>query len=138
MPDDCIFCKIIAGGVPSQKVYENELILAILDINPIAPGHTLVLPKTHVEMFTDLRPDILGELAIRAQQVARGVARATNAQGFNLLMNNHKCSGQAIPHAHWHIIPRKTDDGVRFNWQPTQYPEGEAARIATNIREALK
>ena len=138
MADDCIFCKIVAGSIPAQKVYENELVLAILDINPIAPGHTLVIPKTHVELFTDLRPDILGELAIRAQQVARGVVRATNAQGFNLLMNNHKCSGQAIPHAHWHIIPRKTDDGVRFNWQPAQYPEGEAARLASSIREALK
>jgi histidine triad (HIT) family protein len=135
---DCIFCKIIAGGVPSQKVYENEMVLAILDINPIAFGHTLVIPRAHRETFNDLPPDVLGELVIRAQQVARGVVRATGAQGFNLLMNNGKCSGQAIAHAHFHLIPRKDDDGVRFNWQPRKYGDGELEKMAANVREALK
>ncbi len=138
MPDDCVFCKIVRGEISSHKVYENELVLAILDINPIAPGHALVMPKPHRETFSDLPPDLLGELVVRAQQVARGLVRATGALGFNLLMNNHKCSGQAIPHAHWHIIPRKQDDGVRFNWTPRKYGEGEAESTAASIREALK
>jgi len=135
---DCVFCKIAKGELPSQKVYENEMVLAILDINPIAFGHTLVLPKSHAETFNDLRPDILGELVVRAQQVARAVVRATGAQGFNLLMNNGRCSGQAIDHAHWHVIPRKAEDGVKYNWAPRKYGEGELQKHADAIREALK
>ena len=138
MPNDCIFCRIIRGEIPSQKVYENEVVLAILDINPIAFGHTLVLPKAHRETFNDLPPDVLGELVVRAQQVARGVVRATGAQGFNLLMNNGKCSGQAIAHAHWHVIPRKDDDQIKFHWQPRKYGEGQLEQMTGAIREALK
>ena|ERR1051326_8353232 len=134
---DCVFCKILKGEIPAQKVYEDARTVAILDINPVASGHTLVMPRDHFEMWTDLPADLASALAVSAQAVARGVVKATGAQGFNLLMNNHRCSGQAIPHAHYHVIPRKTDDGVAYKWPARPYPAGEIEKAADAIRKAL-
>lgn len=138
MADDCIFCRIVRGQIPSQKLFEDDRVLAIVDINPVAPGHALVLPKDHHPAFTDLPADLLGELAQRTQAVARAVMKAMGAPGFNLLMNNHRCSGQAIPHAHWHVIPRREGDGVSFHWAPGSYGEGEMAKAASAIRNAMR
>lgn len=135
---DCIFCRILKGELPAQKVHEDARVVAFLDINPIASGHTLVLPREHHEMWTDLPPDLAADLARPAQVVARGVVKATGAEGFNLLMNNHRCSGQAIPHAHFHVIPRKTGDGVKFGWVTKPYPPGEIEKVAESIRGAMK
>ncbi|HEX7896239.1 MAG TPA: HIT family protein [Planctomycetota bacterium] len=135
---DCVFCRILKGEIPAQKVHEDDRAVALLDINPVAPGHTLVLPRAHHETWTDLPPELASHLSVVAQAVARGVVKAQGAQGFNLLMNNHRCSGQAIPHAHFHVIPRKTDDGVKYGW-PTKPAQGdELAKTAERIRQALK
>jgi histidine triad (HIT) family protein len=135
---DCVFCRILKGEIPAQKLHEDARCVAILDINPVALGHALVLPREHHETWTDLPADLAGDLARAAQTVARGVVKATGAQGFNLLMNNHRCSGQAIPHAHFHVIPRSPDDGVKYAW-PTKPATGEdLARTADRIRLALK
>ena len=135
---DCVFCRILKGEIPAQKVYEDDRAFALLDINPVAPGHTLVLPRAHHETWTDLPPELASHLALVAQTVARAVVKAQGAQGFNLLMNNHRCSGQAIPHAHFHVIPRKTDDGVKYGW-PTKPAVGEElARAAERVRHALQ
>ncbi|HLF92640.1 MAG TPA: HIT family protein [Planctomycetota bacterium] len=135
---DCIFCKILKGEIAAQKVYEDEKSVAILDINPVAPGHALVMPRGHFETFSDLPPDVLSALSQAAQAVARGVMKATGSPGFNLLMNNHRCSGQAIAHAHYHVIPRKPDDGVKYNWPAKAYPQpGDSEKVAGEIRKAL-
>ena len=134
---ECVFCKILKGEIPCHKVYEDARTIAFLDINPVASGHVLVLPKDHFEMWTDLPADLVAGLAQAAQTVARGVVKAAGAQGFNLLMNNHRCSGQAIPHAHFHVIPRKTDDGVKYQWPARPYPQGEIEKSAESIRKAL-
>jgi histidine triad (HIT) family protein len=136
MADDCIFCKIVRGAIPAEKVFANDVVIAFLDIHPIAPGHTLVVPVMHAETFVDLRPDVLMELALDTQKVARAVLRATGAPGFNLLMNNKALAGQAIPHAHFHVIPRKEGDGVRFGWAPKE--PGDLAKLAADIRDAMK
>lgn len=135
---ECIFCKIVEGAIPSQKVYETEKVVAFLDINPIAFGHTLVMPKAHHETFTDVPADLLAEVARAAQGVARGVLKATGAEGFNLLMNNRRCAGQAIDHAHFHVIPRRNADGIKFQWNMKKYAEGEIEKQAEAIRAALK
>jgi histidine triad (HIT) family protein len=135
---DCIFCRILRGEIPSQQVYEDEEVVAILDINPVAEGHALVLPRRHFETWTDLPADLAGNVARAAQTVARAVVRAVGAEGFNLLVNNRACSGQAIPHAHAHIIPRKEMDGVKFNWKTKPYEAGRIERIAGAIRSALE
>lgn len=135
---DCIFCKIVRGEIPGQKVRETDRVFSFLDINPVAPGHTLIVPKEHHETWTDIPPDLAAELAREAQVVARAVLKAVGAEGFNLLMNNHRCSGQAIPHAHFHVIPRKSGDGVKYNWPAKPYAEGEVEKIAESLRRALR
>ena len=136
--DECVFCRILRGEIPSQKVHEDERSVAILDINPVAPGHALVIPRDHHETWTDLPADLAAALARTAQAVARGILKATGAEGFNLLVNNHRCSGQAIAHAHVHLIPRKTGDGIKFNWTTRSYEAGQIEKTAEAIRAALK
>jgi histidine triad (HIT) family protein len=135
--DDCIFCRIVRGELPSEKVAETPEIVSILDIHPIAPGHVLVIPKAHHELLTDLPGGLLTETIREAQRVARAALRAAGAEGFNLLNNNHRCSGQAIPHVHFHVIPRRSGDGIRFNWSPVQYADGELAQWGAKIRAGL-
>lgn len=134
---DCVFCRIVRGDLPAEKVAETPEIVSILDIHPIAPGHALVIPKAHYALLTELPGGLLTETIREAQRVARSVLRATGAEGFNLLNNSHRCAGQAIPHVHFHVIPRRTGDGIRFQWNPTEYPDGELARWGAKIRSAL-
>ncbi len=134
---DCVFCKIIAGSIPSSKVFENDKVLACLDIGPIALGHTLVLPKAHHEILTDLPADLLKDTVDIVYKVAPAVVKGMGAEGFNLLVNNKKCAGQAIAHVHFHIIPRKTDDGVKFNWSPKKYAEGEMQKTLDQIKGSM-
>ena len=135
---DCIFCQIIEGKIPANKVHDDDDFVAFLDINPITPGHTLVMPKKHHETYSDLPKELAEKLAATAQVVSRGVVKSQNAEGYNLFINNHKCAGQAIPHVHLHIVPRKSNDGVRFNWTPKPYDEGKIEEVEKSIKEALK
>jgi histidine triad (HIT) family protein len=139
MAADCIFCRILKGEITAQKVYEDARCIAILDINPVAWGHVLVMPRDHFETWTDLPADLMADLAKASQKVAAGVKKAAGSEGFNLLMNNHRCSGQNIFHAHFHVIPRKTNDGITFNWTTKPYPSpAELEKAAASVRDALK
>jgi len=138
MSSDCVFCRILKGEIPAQKVHEDEKTFAILDINPVAPGHVLVMPKAHFATWTDLPDDVLSALSLSSRRIAQAVLKAQGAEGFNLLMNNHKCSGQAIFHAHFHVIPRRTGDGVKYNWQTRAPAPEELARTADALRAALR
>jgi histidine triad (HIT) family protein len=135
---DCVFCRILKGEIPCQRVHEGERTVAILDINPVAWGHTLVMTREHFETWTDLPPDLAADLARAVQVVARAVVKAAGAEGFNLLMNNKRCSGQAIEHAHFHVIPRKSQDGVKYDWKTKPYEAGQIEKVADSIRSALK
>src|SRR3989338_5114266 len=103
---DCIFCKIVKGEIPSSKIYEDGDFLALLDINPINPGHTLVIPKKHYVDFLDMPEPLIGTLFSRSQQIAKAVIAGVSAEGFNIGMNNRKVGGQVVFHAHVHIMPR--------------------------------
>lgn len=138
MAADCIFCKIHAGEIPSQRVYEDARCFAILDINPVSWGHVLILPREHHETWTDLPAELAAHLATVTQKIAVAVKKAAGAEGFNLLMNNHRSSGQAIFHAHFHIIPRKTNDGKSFEWKTKPYESGQLDKAADAVRAALK
>ena len=120
---DCVFCKILAGEFAAQKIFESDKIVAILDINPVSLGHALVMPREHFETLSDLPPELAAELSRASQKVAQGVLKATGAEGFNLLMNNRKCAGQAILHAHFHVIPRRSHDGIKFSWPTRRYTD---------------
>ncbi|MBQ4479347.1 MAG: HIT family protein [Victivallales bacterium] len=137
MEKNCVFCKIIAGEIPATKVYEDDKVLAFLDIAPFNYGHTLVIPKIHCHCFTEIPPDTLAAMMAAAQKLAVAVMRATGAPAYNLLMNNGQVAGQEVPHAHLHIIPRLVDDTVSFSAPQKRY-DGEAlTELAAKIQERL-
>jgi histidine triad (HIT) family protein len=135
--DDCIFCKMVAGQVPVTKIYEDENVLAFLDIGPISDGHTLVIPKQHFEKLHDCPPQLLGQVSSHLGGIARAVAVAMNSDGYNVLCNNGRAAGQLVEHLHFHIIPRDSGDGVFDRWPAYKYQEGKIESIATRIRENL-
>ena len=103
---DCIFCKIANGEIPSTKVYEDELVIAFKDINPMTKGHTLVVPKAHSEGLLDTDEKTLGEIIARVKKVAVMVKAETGCAGFNIVQNNGEAAGQTVKHIHFHILPR--------------------------------
>jgi histidine triad (HIT) family protein len=134
---DCIFCKIVAGDIPSERVYEDDQVVAFLDIHPIAPGHTLVVPRAHHADLLGTPPELLAVLLRAAQQVAPALMRAVGAEGFNFFQFNGACSGQEVFHIHFHIIPRRPGDGVSYQWRQGKYREGEMATLGAKVRRAL-
>ncbi len=136
MPEDCIFCKIIRNGIPAAKVYENGKIIAFLDINPVNPGHTLVIPKEHYANLVATPEAVLDEMIRAVKKLAPVIMKATDTKGFNLGVNNGSVAGQLIFHTHFHIMPRKDGDGHRL-WQGKPYSEGEMAALAKKIKAEL-
>ena len=114
MKNDCIFCAIAAGEIPSFKVYEDDLVLAYLDINPFAKGHTLVIPKAHSKGLLDTDDKTLAEVIARVKTIAAHVAATLGCDGFNVLQNNGEAAGQTVRHLHFHIVPRWTGDTLAF------------------------
>ena len=135
--DDCIFCKMAAGEIPVTKIYEDEVILAFLDIGPVSDGHTLVIPKQHFEKLHDCPGELLGQVGARLGKIAKAVSGAMNSEGYNVLCNNGAAAGQLVKHLHFHIIPRKNGDGVFDRWPAYKYQEGRIEAIAAEIRKNL-
>lgn len=106
MKNDCVFCAIAAGEIPCFKVYEDDLVLAYLDINPFAEGHTLVIPKAHTTGLLDTPAETLKEVVVRVQKIAAHIKATLPCDGFNILQNNGAAAGQTVPHVHFHIVPR--------------------------------
>ncbi len=134
---DCLFCKIIRKEIPSTFVYEDENVVAFLDIKPVHPGHVLVVPRQHSDGLQDAEPAVLDAWIRATQKVASAMVEALNLQGFNLEQNNGAVAGQVISHLHLHIVPRYVDDGLK-HWPGTPYAsqeEGEA--VAEKIRQRL-
>lgn len=135
--DDCVFCKMAEGQIPVTKIYEDQTLLAFLDIGPVSDGHTLVIPKQHFEKLHDCPPDILGKVSSRLGKIAKAVTEAMSAEGYNLLCNNGYAAGQIVKHLHFHIIPRNTGDGVFDRWPAYRYKDGKIEQIADKIRQNL-
>ena len=115
MKNDCIFCAIAAGEIPSFKVYEDETVLAYLDINPFAKGHTLVIPKAHSKGLLDTDEATLAAVIARVKKVAAQVKEKLGCDGFNIVQNNGEAAGQTVRHLHFHIVPRwNGDDASAF------------------------
>lgn len=133
--NDCVFCKIVSGEISSDKIYENDKIMAFLDISPVNKGHTLVVPKEHYENSLATPEEILKELIVVVKKVALAVKEATGAEGINLGINNGQAAGQIIFHTHWHVIPRFFNDGYKM-WGSKEYAsKKEQAEIAKKIRQ---
>jgi histidine triad (HIT) family protein len=108
---DCIFCQIVRGDLPAHRVYEDANAVAFLDIHPMVDGHTLVIPKVHIERFADMTPELSGKVFQTVHLVARRIAQALEVPAFNIGFNDGRTAGQAVPHLHFHIIPRFPNDG---------------------------
>lgn len=135
--NDCIFCKIIKGEIPSCKVYENDRFLAFLDIRPITQGHTLVIPKDHVRNALDSSDDLNAEMYKLATRIAKSIKKALNADGINLMQNNEPSSGQEVFHSHIHIVPRHENDGAMKLSPRLERSINDLSEDANIIRKAL-
>ena len=134
---DCIFCKIIKGEIPSAKIYEDEKIIAFLDIAPANKGHALVLPKKHYGTLLDTPEPIVDDIMRVAKKVARAQSNAIGNSGFNILINNNKEAGQLVPHVHVHIIPRFGKERMCLNWKPVRYKDKEIDEFKDKIKKFL-
>ncbi|KAJ3328914.1 hypothetical protein HDU76_009034 [Blyttiomyces sp. JEL0837] len=118
--DACIFCKIVQRKAPAHIIYEDEKIMAFLDIAPMNKGHSLIIPKYHHINLIDTPSDILSHIAVRLPWLAKGICKAVGTDSFNLLQNNGAVAGQVVFHLHFHIMPRFNDDGIFPNKSPGQ------------------
>jgi histidine triad (HIT) family protein len=134
---DCIFCKIASGQIPAIKIYEDEVVVAFLDIEPVNDGHTLVMPRQHVEKVHNCPPELLSQVCSRLAKISGAIVSATGADGYNVLCNNGRAAGQVVDHLHFHIIPRNAGDGVFTQWPSHKYGQGKAEAIAEKIRSKL-
>ncbi len=134
--NECLFCKIISRQIPSSVVYEDDTVVAFLDINPVNPGHTLVVPKEHSDSMLTASGGALTAMVGAVQKVVPAVLKATGNEDWNLEVNNGARAGQIIMHTHWHIVPRRMDDGLR-HWPGHPYAVGEADKVAEAIRSNL-
>jgi histidine triad (HIT) family protein len=136
--DGCVFCRMVAGEIPVTKIYEDEAVLAFLDIAPISDGHALVIPKQHCTQIHDCAPDVLADVVWRLGEIAEAVMTAMESDGYNVLSNNGSAAGQVVDHLHFHVIPRKAGDGVLTEWPSYRYRAGQIEKFAGKIRENLK
>ena len=132
MKNDCVFCAIATGEIPSFKVYEDDLVLAYLDINPFAKGHTLVIPKAHAAGLLDADDAMLADVIVRAKRVAAHLKETLGCDGFHILQNNGEAAGQTVRHLHFHIVPRWTGDPIVF--ENREGDMKELAALAEKIR----
>jgi len=115
---DCIFCKIIDGSIPSNKVYEDEHVLAFMDVAPLTKGHTLLIPKQHVKDLLEMPEDVARNLYAAAPKIANAIKKAFNPVGLNTVNNNGAFAGQSVFHYHLHFIPRYDEsDGLKVKWE---------------------
>jgi histidine triad (HIT) family protein len=129
----CLFCKIIAGEIPSAKVYEDDEMLAILDIAQTTKGHTLVMPKKHYANMLEMPEEEFKNLMAKAQMLADQIVRNMGANGINVLINTNEAAGQTIPHVHVHLIPRYDEnDGIQISFSENQL---DLAEIASQINK---
>ncbi len=132
MKNDCIFCAIAAGEIPSCKVYEDEVVLAYLDINPFTKGHTLVIPKEHSPNLIQTPDERLAAVIARVKKVAAHLKDALPCDGFNILQNNGEAAGQSVFHLHFHIVPRYGHEPIVFESHKADMDELKA--LAARIR----
>ncbi|OIJ16554.1 HIT family protein [Anaerobacillus alkalilacustris] len=141
MHENCIFCKIVNGDIPAAKVFENEHVLAFLDISQVSKGHTLVIPKLHQENIFELKPETAKELFSVVPKISNAIKEAYKPLGLNILNNNGEIAGQTVFHYHLHLIPRYgKGDGFGAVWHDhsSQYKKEDLQEIASEISSSIK
>ncbi len=131
--DNCIFCKIANGEIPSQTLYEDENFRVILDLGPATKGHALILPKEHYANLYELPEDLAGEVMKTAKKVMAKMTDRLGCEGFNLIQNNGDLAGQTVFHFHMHMIPRYQADGQKIGWKPMEVSQEELEKVKNQI-----
>ena len=134
---DCIFCKIVAGEIPSFKLWEDADTYAFMDINPANPGHALIIPKAHWPNLFEIPADLLGPVLATTQRVARAVKAVLAPHGLNIVQANGPGAAQSVFHLHVHVVPRGEDDGLRLNWGPKPGDMGKIEAVHRKLLAAL-
>lgn len=135
--DNCIFCKIANGGIPSATVYEDPDFRVILDLGPASKGHALILPKSHFKDLCEADSEVAAKILPLAGRLGRAMKESLGASGFNVVQNNGTSAGQTVFHLHVHVIPRYDDGPAMVVWTPGKEEAGELARTAEKIAAQL-
>lgn len=131
--EDCIFCKIIKGEIPSMRVYEDNDCIATMDISPASPGHVLILPKKHLTDLGELDEETAGKLMMVAKEIGRRQKESLDAEGFNVVQNNGRAAGQTVFHYHIHVIPRYAGGPQIAAWEPTSPTREQLSEICEKL-----
>lgn len=134
----CIFCKIVEKEIPATVIYEDDEVLAFMDIGPIVKGHALVIPKEHFDPVSGTPDEIVAKLHVTAKKIATAQMNAFGAEGVNIMQNNGRAAGQEVDHIHVHVIPRFENDGHHWNWNPKKYDDfDEMTALANQLKEKI-
>ena len=132
--EDCIFCKIANGEIPSATLYEDEDFRVILDLGPASKGHALILPKTHAANIYEIPEELAAKAMVLAKKMAAKMTEALNCDGFNIVQNNGETAGQTVFHFHMHLIPRYKGDGVGITWKPGTLTDEVKVEILEKVK----
>ncbi len=135
--DDCIFCKIANGDIPSATIYENSDLRVILDIAPASKGHALIITKDHYDSIYDMDADTASKIFALGTALARAMRDELKCDGMNVLQNNGEAAGQTVNHFHMHFIPRYTDDDVNISWNPKDSDGEELKALGKALRKRI-
>ncbi|HEQ7947238.1 TPA: HIT family protein [Streptococcus pyogenes] len=136
--ENCIFCSIIQGDIPSSKVYEDEQVLAFLDISQTTKGHTLVIPKQHVRNILEMTAETASHLFARIPKITRAIQSATGATAMNIINNNEALAGQTVFHAHVHLVPRyNEEDGISIQYTTHEPDFPVLEKLARQINQEV-
>lgn len=136
--DDCIFCKIANGDIPSYCLYEDDYFKVVLDIAPSSNGHGLIIPKSHADNLFMLDEETASKALIIAKKVSPAIMEVLGCDGMNLLQNNGEAAGQTINHFHIHLIPRYKNDSIRIKWNQNSLSKEWAEKFVGDIKEKIK
>ncbi|BCJ92485.1 protein hit [Anaerocolumna cellulosilytica] len=137
MSNNCIFCSIIGNEISSTTIYEDAVVKVITDISPANKGHAIIIPKKHFKDIFEMDEDTASHIFTIASKISKAMKEALNCDGINILQNNGEAAGQTVFHFHMHVIPRYLDDTVTISWKTGSYSQGEAEKVAENIRNKM-
>lgn len=135
--DDCIFCKLANGEIPTNALYEDDIVKVIFDANPAAKGHVLILPKEHFDNIYELDDDTAEHVFKVATKISKAYKKALDFDGLNIVQNNGKVAGQTVFHFHMHLIPRYKGDQVGITWHPGELSDADKEEILLKVKEQL-
>jgi len=136
--DDCIFCKLANGDIPTNALYEDDIVKAIFDLSPATKGHIIILTKEHFDNLYSIDEETAAHVFKVAAKLAKATKAALKCNGMNILQNNEEIAGQTVFHFHMHIIPRYVGDNVKFEWHPGKISEEEIKDLTKKIQSSFE